>query len=131
MTELLDGDLEKLLQKKDSRGSYVHPLTLFERMDMAKQAALGLNWLHNQDNAIIHRDLKTANLMYKRHGNSYVVKVGDFGLAAIKPKHIKNLREKSKGTPLYMAPEVVALVSSFLSLSESAFLLPGDGRTPV
>ncbi|KAL6062209.1 Dual specificity protein kinase [Balamuthia mandrillaris] len=104
VTELLDGDLEGLLHKQGKK------MSLFERMCMAKDAALGLNWLHCSNPAIIHRDLKTANLLYKKTGKSYSIKVCDFGLSAIKPKKITKLRdneEGAKGTPLYMAPEVM------------------------
>eukprot|EP01087_Luapelamoeba_hula_P005494 TRINITY_DN1555_c0_g1_i2.p1 TRINITY_DN1555_c0_g1~~TRINITY_DN1555_c0_g1_i2.p1 ORF type:complete len:791 (-),score=155.72 TRINITY_DN1555_c0_g1_i2:21-2393(-) len=105
VTELLDGDLEALLHDKR-----VH-LSLFERLCMAKDAALGMTWLHSVRPAIIHRDLKTANLLFKRAGTSYTIKVCDFGLSAIKPPHSKQLRDGqdgAKGTPLYMAPEVMS-----------------------
>jgi serine/threonine protein kinase len=37
-------------------------LSLYQRMKMAKDAALGINWLHGITK-IIHRDLKPANLL--------------------------------------------------------------------
>lgn len=104
VTELMDGDLEHLLQ--DSKT----PLSLYDRMMMAKDAALGMNWLHCVSPPIIHRDLKSANLLVKKRDDRYVVKVCDFGLAALKPKTQKTLRDGkdgAKGTPLYMPPEVM------------------------
>jgi len=105
VTELLDGDLEHLLQKEGKR------MSLYERLTLAKDAALGMNWLHKSTPAIIHRDLKTANLLYAQVGDIYQVKVCDFGLSDIKPKKQTKLRdpekEGAKGTPLYMAPEVM------------------------
>jgi serine/threonine protein kinase len=44
---------------------------------MAKDAALGMNWLHSLAH-IIHRDLKPANLLMDDHGT---VKVCDFGFS--------------------------------------------------
>eukprot|EP01090_Pellita_catalonica_P011572 TRINITY_DN2332_c0_g2_i1.p1 TRINITY_DN2332_c0_g2~~TRINITY_DN2332_c0_g2_i1.p1 ORF type:complete len:456 (-),score=64.96 TRINITY_DN2332_c0_g2_i1:98-1465(-) len=82
-------------------------------MKMAKDAALGMTWLHlsNPSGCIIHRDLKTANLLYATTGKSkYKVKVCDFGLSEIKPrtnKFMKDPKDGAKGTPLFMAPEVL------------------------
>jgi len=44
--------------------------------------------------------------MYKKVGNNYSIRVADFGLACIKPKAQKSLRDTAKGTPLTRAPEV-------------------------
>jgi len=69
--ELLDGDLEKLLIPKSVPRNQVETpsrspriarakkreasFSLYRRLLMAKDAALGLNWLHSRDPAIIHR----------------------------------------------------------------------------
>jgi serine/threonine protein kinase len=101
ITELLPrGDLEALLQDKTIL------LSLVQRMKMAKDAALGMAWLHGSKPTFIHRDLKTANLLIDAN---FTVKVCDFGLSQIKPRG-ENLRdgaEGAKGTPLWMAPEVM------------------------
>ena len=53
-------DLETLLlrQKKE--------FSLFERMQMARDAALGMNWLHTSNPVFIHRDLKLSNLLVRK-----------------------------------------------------------------
>ena len=51
--ERLDGDLETLLL--DAPAGKAIPL--FARLNMAKQAAEGMNWLHLSEPAIIHRYL--------------------------------------------------------------------------
>lgn len=56
--ELLDGNLEELLFSEE--GS---KMRLFQRLVMAKEAALGMNRLHKTEPAIIHRDFKLENLM--------------------------------------------------------------------
>jgi len=100
--ELLDGDLEHLIL-----GGPGHKLSLYTRLKMAKEAALGMNWLHCSDPAIIHRDLKLENLMYRQIEGQYNVVVCDFGLSVIKPKAQKTLTAAAKGTPLTRAPEIM------------------------
>jgi hypothetical protein len=93
------GDVEKMLRDQNVK------LSLYTRMKMAKDAALGMNWLHCSNPIFIHRDLKSSNLLIDEHGR---VKVCDFGLSQIKPMG-ENLRDRdsAKGTPLWMAPEVM------------------------
>ncbi len=57
----MHGDLDSLLKRGPMKFS------LFERMKMAKDAALGINWLHHSNPKIVHRDLKTANLLVFRY----------------------------------------------------------------
>lgn len=47
----------------------------------ARQILMGLNYLHNHDPPIIHRDLKCDNIFI--NGNQGEVKIGDLGLATI------------------------------------------------
>lgn len=72
---------------------------------MAKDASLGMNWLHCSKPQFIHRDLKPSNLLIDENG---CVKVCDFGLSQVK-NHGERLKDKefAKGTPLWMAPEVM------------------------
>ncbi len=53
----------------------------------AKEAALGMNWLHRSNPVMIHRDLKTSNLLVDKN---WMVKVSDFGLSHIKKKQGPN-----------------------------------------
>jgi serine/threonine protein kinase len=79
--------------------------SFYGRMRLASQIARGLLWIHS--NNVLHRDLKLENLLLDNHGE---VKVCDFGLA----DNLTPLTEKGfwdekgrKGSPLYMAPEVL------------------------
>jgi len=100
VSELMTSNLEAMLLNPHTK------LNLLPRMKMAKDAALGILWLHSSNPVFIHRDLKTSNLLVD---SNMTVKVCDFGLSQIKPRGV-NLRdgqEGAKGTPLWMAPEVL------------------------
>jgi serine/threonine protein kinase len=50
-------DLETLIIRERKQ------ISLLQRMKMAKDAALGMNWLHSSNPIFIHRDLKLSNLL--------------------------------------------------------------------
>jgi serine/threonine protein kinase len=60
---------------------------------------LGLEFLHN--NAVLHRDLRPANIYFDEKGYA---KIGDFGMARMW-RHLNS--SDTSGTPGYMAPEVL------------------------
>jgi serine/threonine protein kinase len=92
------GDLCALLASNDS-------LSLCLRMKMATDAALGMSWLHESRPRVLHRDLKSKNLLVD---NAYAVKVADFGLSQILPDGVDGHDDKQmRGTPLWNAPEVL------------------------
>ncbi|KNA22587.1 hypothetical protein SOVF_032760 [Spinacia oleracea] len=65
------------------------------------QILRGLEYLHNQNPPIIHRDVKFENIFI--NGNTCTVKLGDFSLAMILgQKYSADTFE----TPLFIAPEV-------------------------
>lgn len=73
------------------------------RIRMALDVAKGMNYLHRRDPPIVHRDLKSPNLLVDKN---WTVKVCDFGLSRM--KHNTFLSSKSgAGTPEWMAPEVL------------------------
>jgi tRNA A-37 threonylcarbamoyl transferase component Bud32 len=58
-------------------------------------------------NKIIHRDLNPSNILLKKEENGDIsVKIADFGLSVLH-EFSEQSHSKDKGTPLYMAPEVL------------------------
>jgi cell division cycle 2-like protein len=103
--EYVEHDLKSLmLEIKD-------PFCISEAKSIMRQLLLAIDVLHS--NWIIHRDLKTSNLLYNRQGK---VKVADFGLARTYGSPLLAIPtvdyEENKMTPIvvtlwYRAPELV------------------------
>ncbi len=96
--EYLDGlSLAELSQR-------LGPLPLPEACELIRQAALGLQFAH--ENGLVHRDVKPSNLMLTRRGQ---VKVLDLGLVRYREEAVAGAEMTSEGdtmgTPDYMAPE--------------------------
>ncbi|CAN4078661.1 unnamed protein product [Withania somnifera] len=95
VTEFMSrGSIYTFLHKQ--RGAFKLPTLLKVAIDVSK----GMSYLHQ--NNIIHRDLKTANLLMDEHG---VVKVGDFGVARVQAQ--TGVMTAETGTYRWMAPEVI------------------------
>ncbi|KAG8372871.1 hypothetical protein BUALT_Bualt12G0112200 [Buddleja alternifolia] len=98
VTEFLPrGSLFRLLQRNTSK------LECRRLIHMALDIARGMNYLHHCNPPIIHRDLKSSNLLVDKN---WTVKVGDFGLSRLKDETYLTTK-MGKGTPQWMAPEVL------------------------
>ncbi|KAJ6708672.1 SERINE/THREONINE-PROTEIN KINASE TNNI3K-RELATED [Salix koriyanagi] len=75
-------------------------LNLQSLLRVAIDVSKGMNCLHQ--NHIIHRDLKSANLLMDENG---VVKVADFGVARVQDQ--TGVMTAETGTYRWMAPEVI------------------------
>ncbi|KAH6754752.1 hypothetical protein C2S53_020636 [Perilla frutescens var. hirtella] len=91
------GSLFKTLHRSNQ------PLDIRRRLRMALDVARGMNYLHHRNPPIVHRDLKSSNLLVDKSWN---VKVGDFGLSKLKYATFLTARS-GRGTPQWMAPEVL------------------------
>jgi len=80
------------------------PLPLRQAVDYVRQAALGLQYAHEE--GLVHRDIKPANLILDSRGT---VKILDLGLAFAKGEDDESLTqehgEKVLGTADYLSPE--------------------------
>lgn len=70
------------------------------RMNIAVETASALKYLHVSD--IIHRDIKTNNILLDAH---FRVKVADFGLSRLFPNDQTHVSTAPQGTPGYVDPE--------------------------
>jgi len=91
--EYVDGETLKARIKKG-------PLELDEAVNITLQVAEGLEEAHKK--GIIHRDIKSANIMITEKGQA---KVMDFGLAKVKGATLLTREGTTLGTVAYMSPE--------------------------
>ncbi|XP_052182224.1 LOW QUALITY PROTEIN: probable serine/threonine-protein kinase SIS8 [Diospyros lotus] len=98
VTEFLPrGSLYRLIHRPNNQ------LDERRRLRMALDAARGMNYLHSCTPVIVHRDLKSPNLLVDKN---WVVKVCDFGLSRMKHSTFLSSRSTA-GTAEWMAPEVL------------------------
>ncbi|KAK4369798.1 hypothetical protein RND71_009273 [Anisodus tanguticus] len=93
------GSIHKLLQEY---GPFREPVI----QNYTRQILSGLSFLHARNT--VHRDIKGANILVDPNG---VIKLADFGMA----KHITSCSSvlSFKGSPYWMAPEVVMNTSGY------------------
>ena len=77
-----------------------NPLDVNEGLEIAIQAVEGVSAAHNKD--IIHRDIKSANIMVTKLGQA---KIMDFGLAKLVGASLITREGVTMGTVAYMSPE--------------------------
>ncbi|EPS62302.1 hypothetical protein M569_12488, partial [Genlisea aurea] len=75
------------------------PLPWSVRMNIAVETAAALAYLHKND--VIHRDVKTNNILLD---NNFSVKVADFGLSRLFPSDVTHISTAPQGTPGYVDP---------------------------
>jgi len=87
----------------------------------SKWEEVTMHYLHNM--SIVHRDLKSANILVRCLKVKAMVKVADFGLSKIKEKSATySIQTPNIGTTLWMAPEMI----NHLNAESEAEKLDGD-----
>ena len=61
------GGLNDVLRRALRSPTYARQLTWYRLISMALDAAKGMNYLHTSDPPVIHRDLKSPNLLVDKH----------------------------------------------------------------
>ncbi|KAG5175500.1 kinase-like domain-containing protein [Tribonema minus] len=108
------------------------------RLRMCVDVAAGMRYLHTQNPVIIHRDLKSLNVLVD---DNWVSKVTDFGLSRFKATSESEKMTGQAGTYHWMSPEVInsqhytekADVFSFGIIMWEVYTrsIPYDGMQPV
>jgi serine/threonine protein kinase/Flp pilus assembly protein TadD len=91
--EYVEGETLKQVIEKQA-------LSIKEVLDIGIQICEGLNMAHEK--GIVHRDIKSANIMFTSRGQ---VKIMDFGLAKLKGAAEPTDTRSTLGTAAYMSPE--------------------------
>jgi serine/threonine protein kinase len=101
---LYDGDLYQLI-----KGRNKEPFEFSEILTIAKSVLSALVILHSRK--LIHRDVKSANVLYETEGNTRSYYLSDFGAARVLTK---NRRASTfSGTTCWIAPEVFAKTAEY------------------
>jgi serine/threonine protein kinase len=101
--ELLGGDLRKLIDTRMASMKEGGPFMRREALDVMVQIAEGMAYLHKQ--GIMHRDLKSLNVLVVAQSRPIHVKIADFGIS----KYINTPSERGAvGTGFWRAPEVLS-----------------------
>jgi PAS domain S-box-containing protein len=100
VTEFLrGGSLYHYLERLAEQGRLMN-YTLMRAF--ALDIAYGMAYLHSMDPPIIHRDLKSLNVLLDENDHC---KIADFGLS--RELHSSNMASGTMGTPHWLAPEVL------------------------
>jgi len=104
LMELFPSSLRKYIEKKRMSKQNLPAL---EIKHLAIEILNGIDYLHNQK--ILHRDLKSANILVDMDENDHVnkVKITDFGVCKVISEE-SICSQTRVGTEIYMAPEVHA-----------------------
>eukprot|EP00009_Paramoeba_aestuarina_P014468 CAMPEP_0201534276 /NCGR_PEP_ID=MMETSP0161_2-20130828/55802_1 /ASSEMBLY_ACC=CAM_ASM_000251 /TAXON_ID=180227 /ORGANISM="Neoparamoeba aestuarina, Strain SoJaBio B1-5/56/2" /LENGTH=398 /DNA_ID=CAMNT_0047938821 /DNA_START=204 /DNA_END=1396 /DNA_ORIENTATION=- len=96
------GDLFSII--KDPYSQFTR-FSLSFRLQLAYQCALGIDYMHSLIPPVIHRDLKSLNLLV---GEKWEIRISDFGLSTVKSIYQDNGSAPTLvGTPAWAAPEVL------------------------
>jgi len=138
-----------LLQWATKEGR-LEALTLSQRLDLFLQVADAVSAAHGI--GVLHKDLKPANILISPEANGWRIRLTDFGSSRLlEPERLANLgitqlgltmtqgalSDNTSGTPLYLAPELIAgapptVTSDVYALGVILYQLAvGDLRLPL
>lgn len=98
-SELIDGDDLRALLVAARQSRLVVPMRVALEVGLGVAAALAAAW---EQQEVVHRDVKPANMMVSRTGRVVLV---DFGIALARERTTKTATGVRKGAPGYLSPE--------------------------
>ncbi|KAH9549412.1 hypothetical protein CY35_10G018300 [Sphagnum magellanicum] len=124
MMERMPQDLQRHIEvQAQKRGG--QPFELHVAIDIMLQVAKAMHYLHK--NKIVHRDLKTSNILVDDSTEGYVlVKLADFGLAKTYANTQTVGTQTTGGTTRYAAPEVNLDDDEMIDGKKTRFLTKAD-----
>ena len=81
-------------------------LPVTKQLEICLKLANGLQFLHQRDPQILHRDLNANNVLMNKEGD--IVKISDFGQSRLRPTSKEFLSSRHPGCLPYMPPESLA-----------------------
>ncbi|GBF95597.1 hypothetical protein Rsub_08578 [Raphidocelis subcapitata] len=99
------GSLYDVLRKARREPAFAARLTWPRRLLMALDAGKGMLYLHSHRPTILHRDLKSPNLLVAK---DWRVQVGDFNLSRYMSRDSAFIKSSLENNPRWCAPEVIA-----------------------
>ena len=108
VTEFCSGDTLFRLLHQDKQVQ----LSWKQKLKMCRDVAHGMTYLHESEPPILHRDLKSLNLLLTDKVSSatdgITVKITDFGVSKFLDESVNMMNTGQMGTCHWMAPEVLA-----------------------
>ena len=96
-----DGDLKSMLDDHKKKRQYIDEKMIWH---IFTQICQGVKHLH--EHGIVHRDLKTMNVMIVKNKARFEVKIADLGVSRQLSEDTMML-QTFYGTPLYLSPELI------------------------
>ncbi|KAJ7384771.1 hypothetical protein OS493_020363 [Desmophyllum pertusum] len=106
ITELLHCDLERYIKKSNSSPKIPNMKLICIALDVIQ----GLQYMHNLDPPVVHRDLATKNILLTVNGTA---KIADMGVAKRFAAGCEMYASPMPGTPVYAAPEIYTVMRQF------------------
>jgi len=92
------------------RDTKLPPLTWRQKLKILLDVAKGMDYLHSRDPCILHRDLKSCNVLLAKpllsQSDQPMAKVADFGFSRVLMQQDQAWMTRCVGTWRWMAPEV-------------------------